>query len=105
MPATFNLTSTIQGLNVNVRSVRLWFYSNVTVWGDSWYPQPPAPMPALPPEDATQTTAHFVVYEGFDRTNTNGNSLGRGSMDTGVQTAQDFYQATTVQALLEAAFG
>jgi hypothetical protein len=103
MPQTFNLSNSIQGLNANVRSVRCWFYDGP--FDPHGYPQPPTPMPTLIAETSPVTDAHYIVFEGFDRTNANGNSLGRGSIDTGTVSAQEYYQATTLEAILLAAFG
>jgi hypothetical protein len=107
VPQTANLAGRIQGINSNVRSVRVYFYSSVTVYdGRTWPPMAPAPMPAdAPPEDATATTAHFVVFEGFDRNNAAGTMLTRGSIDSGAQTVQEYAGATGIEQLLDNLFG
>lgn len=101
MPQTFNLPNSIDGLNANVRSVRCWFY--LSPWGG--YPQPPTPMPTVVAEIADPALAHFCIFEGFDKANVGGNSLGRGSLDTGTETLQDHYKAVGLVAILQAAFG
>lgn len=100
MSQTFNLQG--RPLGNTVVSVTCWFYS--APWPNPTVPQPPTPMPATPAEDATAQTAHFVVFEGFDRANGRGNSSGRGAIDTGAQTALEYAQAQTVEELLAFAF-
>lgn len=99
MPSTVNLNVSNPGINPAVQSVRAWLFPGPPFE----YPQPPAAVPT-PQAEVAADQAHFVIYEGFDRKNAAGNSLGRGSIDTGAQTAMQAFRATTVEQLLINAF-
>ena len=99
MPQTINTTKPNPGINPNLQSIRVWLFPGPPFA----YPNPPQPMPT-PQAEVPATEARFVVYEGFDARNGNGNSLGRGAIDTGARTAMQVFQATTVEDLLIAAF-
>lgn len=98
MPVTQNISQQTRTAisNPNLRSVRGWLYRAPMLWQ-------PGNMPA---EDATLQTARFLVFEGFDGSNGTGNSLGFGSVDSGVQTVLEYaHNATTVEDVLREAFG
>jgi hypothetical protein len=95
MPTVFNLSG--KPLGAGISSVRVWFYTQS--WADQFaIPASPTAMPVA--EDATATTAHYVVYEGFARNNAAGASFGRDGIDTGDLTALQQAKALTVEDLL-----
>lgn len=99
MPQVLNLSRSYVGVNPAVLSVRYWLFPGPPFD----YPQPPAAVPT-PEVEVAADQAHFVIFEGFDRRNAGGNTLGRGSIDTGAQTAMQAYGATTLEELLAGAF-
>ena len=89
MPTVFNINPPIDGINIDIRSVRCLFWASFLDRS----------------VEVAVDQSHYIQFEGFAQNNANGSSLGSGSVDTGTQTAMDMYRASSVQALMTAAFG
>jgi hypothetical protein len=88
LPQGFNINPPIAGLNINVRSVLVWFWPS---FDDRT-------------AEVTPNLSHYVEYEAYPQNNQNGIPIGRGHIDCGVQSAMDMYQSATIQELMTKAF-
>lgn len=88
MPQGFNINPPIAGLNIDVRSVLIWFWPSFDTRS----------------VEVAINQSHYVEFEAYPQNSQNGIPIGRGHIDCGVQSAMDAYQSSTVQELMTKVF-
>jgi hypothetical protein len=102
VPTNFNLSAPISGIP-NIASIRAWLFAAPVSYPSS------GSVPFNPTTaEVAAPSAHFIVFEGFNGLNQTGASQGRGRLDTGQVSVQQYYKVSGQSALEDAlinAFG